>query len=243
MTTATPVPAAPLPTLLSVARIVGVESLRDLDVDHNDVDSRIQMGHEVITAGLETDDRLGLLGLRRAGQHIHAGWAWIDDGAQYGEPVAIPEEVTDLEGWAEQTAQEAADLSTGSADADHEIRWKYNLTIQVIDEDGDLAEITASGEALDEPPIAHRCPEGDDHEWEAPHHLVGGLEENPGVHGSNNGGIVMLQVCRKCGTYRHTDTGATESATGATTTRTTYQEPDDRSRAWVASLTDEDDEG
>lgn len=53
----------------------------------------------------------------------------------------------------------------------------------------------------------------DDHAWEAPHALVGGLKENPGVVGSG-GGVAFTKVCMRCGCGMHVDTWATDPTNG-----------------------------
>jgi hypothetical protein len=62
-------------------------------------------------------------------------------------------------------------------------------------------------------PPEPKCLEGHEHDWIAPHELVGGLEENPGVFGSG-GGVIIKEVCRHCGTLRQIDTWATNPVTG-----------------------------
>ena len=46
-----------------------------------------------------------------------------------------------------------------------------------------------------------------EHDWQAPYHLVGGIEENPGVQG-HGGGVIANEVCMHCGCGRVTDTWA-----------------------------------
>jgi hypothetical protein len=64
---------------------------------------------------------------------------------------------------------------------------------------------------LDEP--EPDCHPGYTHEWIAPHWLVGGIKENPGVWG-NGGGVVIHEACRHCGCERVTDTWAQRPDTG-----------------------------
>lgn len=71
-----------------------------------------------------------------------------------------------------------------------------------------------------------------DHDWQSPHEIVGGLEENPGVGPSDHGGVVAKAVCSHCGMYRVTDTGATDH-TGQRYTRVTYEDPDEESLTWI----------
>ena len=67
----------------------------------------------------------------------------------------------------------------------------------------------------DEHPTRHRVtvdpdePDCDksEHDYRAPHSLVGGIEENPGVQG-HGGGVVCSEVCVICGQRRITDSWA-----------------------------------
>lgn len=77
------------------------------------------------------------------------------------------------------------------------------------------------------------CAEGEDHDWCSPIELVGGCEENPGVHG-HGGGVTIHSVCRHCGAHRHTDTWAQRPDTGEQGLESVRYEPaDERSRQWV----------
>lgn len=61
-------------------------------------------------------------------------------------------------------------------------------------------------------PPEPECAAGE-HRWISPYELVGGIEENPGVHG-NAGGVIVTEVCALCGTRRTTDTWAQDPSTG-----------------------------
>ncbi|MBX3203225.1 MAG: hypothetical protein KF850_33135 [Labilithrix sp.] len=62
-------------------------------------------------------------------------------------------------------------------------------------------------------PEAPACVDGDEHDWQAPHELLGGLEENPGVWG-HGGGVIVHEVCMRCGCGQTTDTWAQDPTTG-----------------------------
>lgn len=80
----------------------------------------------------------------------------------------------------------------------------------VEDEDGE-EEVEERWHAQAEfDPTEPDCPEGDEHDWQAPHELVGGCEENPGVR-SHGGGVIIEEVCICCGATRTTDTWAQDS--------------------------------
>lgn len=52
------------------------------------------------------------------------------------------------------------------------------------------------------------CEDGsEDHDWQAPYGIVGGIEDNPGCWG-HGGGVVYHEVCMRCGLTRTTDTWA-----------------------------------
>lgn len=83
--------------------------------------------------------------------------------------------------------------------------------------------VEADDESLDDDEKEHtvafdppepRCDDGTrDHDWQSPFEILGGLEENPGVH-MNGGGVIITEVCMKCGCTRTTDTWAQRSGTG-----------------------------
>ncbi len=68
------------------------------------------------------------------------------------------------------------------------------------------------------------CARGHEHDWQSPHALVGGLEENPGVHG-HGGGVIIAEVCPHCGCKRVTDTWGQNPSNGQQGLRTvSYEE-------------------
>lgn len=58
-----------------------------------------------------------------------------------------------------------------------------------------------------------KCTGADEHDWQAPYEIVGGLKENPGVFG-HDGGLLINEVCLHCGLARQTDTWAQNPETG-----------------------------
>lgn len=80
---------------------------------------------------------------------------------------------------------------------------------------------------------------GDDHDWQSPIGVVGGIKENPGVCG-NGGGVIVMEVCAHCGRYRETNTWAQRPDTGEQgLTEVSYRDADERSLEWVAELQSE----
>ena len=61
-------------------------------------------------------------------------------------------------------------------------------------------------------PPEPRCT-ADEHDWQSPHEIVGGIADNPGVHG-NGGGVTIDECCMHCGAHRHIDTWAHRPDTG-----------------------------
>ena len=85
-------------------------------------------------------------------------------------------------------------------------------------------------------PVEPECIDGGtEHRWDSPIAIVGGIEDNPGVQGKG-GGVLIHEVCRRCGSHRHTDTWATDPATGEQGLRSvSYAEPDAGSEAYAAA--------
>lgn len=57
------------------------------------------------------------------------------------------------------------------------------------------------------------CTDGQQHDWQSPVEIVGGIKENPGVWG-NGGGVKIHECCMHCGCERVTDTWAQNHDTG-----------------------------
>lgn len=131
---------------------------------------------------------------------------------------------------AQDAAQEYVD--GGSWGTDDETQY-IDVYVQEIDaageEVGDRECITIT---ID--PTEPDCDDGCDHDWQSPHDVLGGLQENPGVWG-HGGGVIIREVCAHCGVYRITDTWANHGAQqGFKSIR--YEDADDASLAWVHSL-------
>ena len=86
----------------------------------------------------------------------------------------------------------------------------------------------------EEPP----CDDPADHDWQSPHQVVGGLEENPGVFG-HGGGAKKITVCAHCGMYRVWDGWATDPEDGEQGLESiSYLVADEKSLAWVEGLSE-----
>lgn len=62
-------------------------------------------------------------------------------------------------------------------------------------------------------PPEPECEPGQEHDWQEPYEILGGLKESPGVWGSG-GGVVMNSVCMRCGCGRTHDTWAQRHSDG-----------------------------
>lgn len=186
--------------------------------------------------------------LEAAQQYVDTGdWnaveqtIWID--------VYVTRDMSDVE-------ERLADLIGEREYSDHQSGWwvyaAADLDIEVLksalpgcsfrlDEAGDLdvdhgEERERITVALD--PEEPDCSD-DEHDWQSPYGLLGGIKENPGVWG-NGGGVVIRQVCARCGRYRITDTWAQNPVSGVQGLESVaYEDADEASLAWVASLAEE----
>jgi len=125
-------------------------------------------------------------------------WCVADEGGVWPCPDART---------AEETAQEYV---YGADWIEPTLRTQWaNIAVfrPAIDESGNLCrvddQIVKVSIHPDEPP----CIDDDDHDWRAPHEIVGGCESNPGVW-SSGGGVMIIDVCVRCGCGRITDTWA-----------------------------------
>lgn len=82
-----------------------------------------------------------------------------------------------------------------------------------IDGDGEVHAVDKEHHTIAVDPEVPDCLDGHDHRWKAPHSLVGGCKENPGVHG-HGGGVTIHEVCTICGCGRVTDTWAQNPSNG-----------------------------
>lgn len=83
------------------------------------------------------------------------------------------------------------------------------VTVRVRDLATDEEDETTVTIEPDEP----ECEDGDDHDWQAPFEVVGGIKENPGVWG-HGGGVTIQEVCMRCGCGNLTDTWAQNPSNG-----------------------------
>jgi hypothetical protein len=130
-----------------------------------------------------------------------------DEGREW----ILREEGYDYDTVEADSAQDALEAARANVDranyADAEgTLW---VSVEVRCEVTDEAESATVQLDPDEP----ECDAGVGHDWQSPHELLGGLEENPGVQG-HGGGVVVKEVCMRCGCSRTTDTWAQNPETG-----------------------------
>jgi len=132
-----------------------------------------------------------------------ATWKLIEDGQAYDTVEA-------------ETAAAALKIAKGNVDPQNYARdcdgERVSGTVWVdvtvyCDETGERADDT-----VEVNPREPRC-SGGEHDWRAPHDIVGGVKENPGVWG-HGGGVRIHEVCVHCGCERVTDTWAQRRDTG-----------------------------
>jgi len=136
-----------------------------------------------------------------------------------------------------EDAKEALSIATGAVDG-----ASYSVEGSTIWVDVEVRhQLTGDSLSATVPvhPDVPECTEGrDDHDWQVPFSVLGGLSENPGVWG-HGGGVIVREVCAHCGRYRETDTWAQRPSTGEQgLTSIRYEEADAASLAWVASCAD-----
>lgn len=101
------------------------------------------------------------------------------------------------------------------------------------DADGDEVMIGRVSHTVALHPEEPDCSAGDEHDWQSPHEVVGGIEDSPGVWG-HCGGVIIRTVCAHCGMYRIVDTWAQRPDTGEEGLESVrYEDPDEDSLAWV----------
>ncbi|OFV82365.1 MAG: hypothetical protein A2Y78_08455 [Acidobacteria bacterium RBG_13_68_16] len=163
-----------------------------------------------------------------------AKWCAHDDDCPFD--LDLPFDATDDDLLADLEACNGYDSSEES----YTVSWSASVTL--VDAYGAVEGIELHAETTIEPDEPE-CADGHEHDWQAPHEVLGGLEENPGVWG-NGGGVIIKRVCAHCGTYKVTNTWATDPRNGTIVKGNvvSYEDADEDSLAWVASLSEDSDD-
>jgi len=114
------------------------------------------------------------------------------------------------------TAEEAAEeyVSGGDWGEENETKWIDVRTWQYgLDVGGDKVRVGAEDHTITIEATEPECVDGEEHVWETPHSILGGLKENPGCWG-HGGGIVQHSVCMRCGCKRTYDSWAQNPSNG-----------------------------
>lgn len=193
-----------------------------------------------ITGMVDDDDIAPLVGLSAFDKLTNPGEVsidWSGDEPAEGAPVFL------VDGWfaddgncevhysyadsGRKAAREYVDGGDWGDRSDGTIWVRVSAWQEVrsVDSDGQVVTGRACEDshtiALD--PDEPECPEGE-HDWQSPHEIVGGIKSNPGVWG-NGGGVIITEVCMRCGCGRHTDTWAQDPDTGEQGLRSVRYEP------------------
>ena len=158
----------------------------------------------------EAEDRLRDAQLALSGSDCPRQWDLREGGYEYDEITA-------------ESAEEAIEIARENIDRSNYPDCKGTLWIAVRASCEETGEDDSDTVTLDED--APDCADGAEHDWQSPHSLVGGLTENPGVHG-NGGGVIITEVCAHCGCKRVTDTWAQNPETGEQGLRSVAYEED-----------------
>lgn len=121
------------------------------------------------------------------------------------------------------SVEEALEIARGNVDRSNYSECEGTIWIDVRITCEETGERESSSVTLE--PDEPSCAKGEEHDWCSPHDLVGGLEENPGVHG-HGGGVIITEVCRHCACKRVTDTWAPNPDTGEQGLRSVSYEED-----------------
>jgi hypothetical protein len=104
-------------------------------------------------------------------------------------------------------------VSDGDWGQDNSTSWVTVYTYRkAVNSRGEIERVSQEDHTIALHPEEPAC-EGGEHVWHAPHSLLGGLKENPGVWGKG-GGIISKEICRCCGCVKETDTWAQNPSTG-----------------------------
>lgn len=114
----------------------------------------------------------------------------------------------------QEAAQDYVDTGEWNMDEESESCW---ITVwawrEGIDIDGDIVQVDRDSYTIRVDPDEPECSDGEDHDWQSPLEIVGGIKENPGVWG-HGGGVVIQEVCMRCGCGKLIDTWAQDPQNG-----------------------------
>lgn len=103
-------------------------------------------------------------------------------------------------------AVEAMDLAIDWwAEGSWENRTELDIFVREINPWDDDMEFPMDWKTIEvgEDPPEPECSEADEHDWERPYEIVGGLKENPGVWSAGGTTMTFHSVCAHCGLHKH----------------------------------------
>lgn len=113
---------------------------------------------------------------------------------------------------ATEASQEYVD--SGDWNLNNSTKWINVHTYKKgINESGQIVPCNFENHSVELNPQEPECVFDNEHEWKSPYSIVGGCEENPGVHGSG-GGVIITECCMLCGCKKQTDTWAQDPSNG-----------------------------
>lgn len=125
-------------------------------------------------------------------------WILREEGEDYSEIEA-------------SSAEEALEEARGNVDRANYSDAEGTIWIDFSVRCEETGEEASGTERLDED--EPECEDGEGHDWQSPHEILGGIKENPGVWGKG-GGVIVHECCIRCGCARITDTWAQRPDTG-----------------------------
>ncbi len=138
----------------------------------------------------------------------------------------------------EQALDEAREWVAGGS---YDERALVQVYVHELDQDDEPTGQSTRAEVMVGPePKAPDCADGQEHAWQAPYDLVGGIKENPGVWGTGGTGLTVRKVCEHCGCYRVTQHTGSQRNPGQLPETVTYEDADERSLQWISDITAED---
>lgn len=139
----------------------------------------------------------------------------------------------------EEALQEALEWAS---DGSYQERVIVSVRVIELDANGEQTDNQLSGDVEAGPePKAPNCADGQEHDWQSPHEIVGGIKDNPGVWSAGGTRTTYRDVCAHCGQYRVTRRTGSQRNPGELPETVTYEDADERSLKWVSEQINLDD--
>ncbi len=134
-------------------------------------------------------------------------------------------------------AEDMADALEQAEERWQDGSWDEKCIISVrvaeLDDDGkETGEVDYVDVECGEDEPEPECTDDDGHDWQRPHAIVGGLDNNPGVWSTGGTTIVAKSVCCHCGKYR-VETSYGSQRNPGQVDKVEYLKADDESLEWA----------